>query len=113
MDIIYFFIEFYYNVEFKFNFKFEIEVFCKCFDFDYEVIELFGEILNWFFFEDVGDLVGLDNFDSFESLFFNGMMGVNSLFVLYLVFVIFDLGFNLSVLFIEVVSVVKLYDIVC
>lgn len=112
MDIIHLLIELYHNAELKLNLKFEIEVLCKGLSLDHKSIEPSGEILNRAPIEDMGDLVGTDALDNFESMSLNGMPGVNSALSAHPALTIPDLGPSLNIPQTEVVGANKLHDIV-
>ncbi|KAK4119530.1 Not1-domain-containing protein [Parathielavia appendiculata] len=112
MDIIHLLIELYHNAELKLNLKFEIEVLCKGLNLDHKAIEPSGEILNRAPVEEMGDMLGPELLDNFESLSLNGMTGVNSTLSSHPAFAIPDLGPNLSIPQTEVVSAAKLHEIV-
>ncbi|KAK4229467.1 CCR4-Not complex component, Not1-domain-containing protein [Podospora fimiseda] len=112
MDIIHLLIELYHNAELKLNLKFEIEVLCKGLDLDHKSIEPSGEILNRVPVEDVGELVGPEALDSFESMSLNGMTAVGSALSGHPTLAIPDLASSLSVPQTEVVNANKLHDII-
>ncbi|EAQ84957.1 hypothetical protein CHGG_08971 [Chaetomium globosum CBS 148.51] len=112
MDIIHLLIELYHNAELKLNLKFEIEVLCKGLNLDHKAIEPSGEILNRAPIEELGDMLGPEALENFESLSLNGMPGVNSSLSSHPAYTIPDLGPNLSIPQTEVVSAAKLHDIV-
>jgi CCR4-NOT transcription complex subunit 1 len=112
MDIIHLLIELYHNAELKLNLKFEIEVLCKGLNLDHKAIEPSGEILNRAPIEELGDILGPEALENFESLSLNGMPGVNSALSSHPAFTIPDLGPNLSIPQTEVVSAAKLHEIV-
>ncbi|KAK4044243.1 CCR4-Not complex component, Not1-domain-containing protein [Parachaetomium inaequale] len=112
MDIIHLLIELYHNAELKLNLKFEIEVLCKGLNLDHKAIEPSGEILNRVPIEEIGDILGPEALENFESLSLNGMPGVNSSLSSHPAFAIPDLGPNLSIPQTEVVSAAKLHEIV-
>lgn len=112
MDIIHLLIELYHNAELKLNLKFEIEVLCKGLSLDHKAIEPSGEILNRAPIEEIGDILGPEALDSFESLSLNGMPGVNASLSSHPAFAIPDLGPNLSIPQTEVVGAAKLHEIV-
>jgi CCR4-NOT transcription complex subunit 1 len=112
MDIIHLLIELYHNAELKLNLKFEIEVLCKGLNLDHKAIEPSGEILNRAPIEEMGDILGPEALENFESLSLNGMPGVNSTLSSHPAFAIPDLGPNLSIPQTEVVSAAKLHEIV-
>ncbi|KAK3994594.1 CCR4-Not complex component, Not1-domain-containing protein [Cladorrhinum sp. PSN332] len=112
MDIIHLLIELYHNAELKLNLKFEIEVLCKGLSLDHKSIEPSGEILNRVPIEDVGELVGPDALDNFESMSLNGMPGVNTALSAHPALAIPDLASSLTVPQTEVVNANKLHDII-
>ncbi|KAK4145258.1 CCR4-Not complex component, Not1-domain-containing protein [Dichotomopilus funicola] len=112
MDIIHLLIELYHNAELKLNLKFEIEVLCKGLNLDHKAIEPSGEILNRVPIQEMGDILGPEVLENFESLSLNGMPGVNAPLSSHPAFTIPDLGPDLSVPQTEVVSAAKLHEIV-
>ncbi|GAB1315942.1 CCR4-NOT core subunit cdc39 [Madurella fahalii] len=112
MDIIHLLIELYHNAELKLNLKFEIEVLCKGLSLDHKAIEPSGEIINRAPVEEIGDILGQETIDNFESLSLNGMPGVNSSLSAHPALAIPDLGPSLSIPPTEVVSAPKLHEIV-
>ena len=111
MDIIHLLIELYHNAELKLNLKFEIEVLCKGLNLDHKAIEPSGEILNRAPIEELGDMLGQEALENFESLSLNGMAGVNASLSSHPAFTIPDLGPSLSIPQTEVVPAAKLHEI--
>ncbi|KAK0709555.1 CCR4-Not complex component, Not1-domain-containing protein [Lasiosphaeria miniovina] len=112
MEIIHLLIELYHNAELKLNLKFEIEVLCKGLSLDHKNIEPSGEILNRVPIEEVADSIGQESLDAFENLPLNRMPSAANTLITHTLPSIPDLGPGLTVPATEVVSPVKLREII-